>query len=162
MSSVPRAPISAIMRSPAWPSAEVTSSLLPCSVSTTLVPVSSSEPVNFAVAAESSVESLRMGVGDDVAHPFRMGGDAFALRDQLVDEGADAKLVLAIGPLERRNLAMHERLELGRPGPSPRSIPSFIATTSRRIAGADAHHRVLGRDLRISQAEGDLGTVSGP
>ena len=60
-----------------------------------------------------------MRAGDGAAHPLGIVDDRLALRDQLVDERADADLVVGIGPLERRDLAAHQRLELAGPGERP-------------------------------------------
>jgi hypothetical protein len=57
----------------------------------------------------------------------------FAFSNQLVDEPADAKLVVRIGPLQRGDLVVDEYLKLAGAA-SARSMPSPMAATSRRIA----------------------------
>ncbi len=73
-------------------------------------------------ALGGGVEFLGQGLVralDRAAHPLGIGDDGFALRDQFLDQGADADLVVRIGPLQGRDLAAHQRFEFARAGEGP-------------------------------------------
>ena len=54
--------------------------------------------------------------GDRAAHALGVGDDGFPLGDQFLDQGADADLVVGIGPLQRGDLAADQGLQLAGPG----------------------------------------------
>ena len=94
------------------------------------------------------------------AHALRIGDDGLALRDQLVDERADADLVVGIGALQRRDFAAHERFELA--GAGKRTLDAVADGrdfTAHRLR--DGQDRVGGEILGLGEAHGDFADCAG-
>ena len=92
---------------------------------------------------------------DRAAHPLGIGDDRFALGHQLVDEGADADLVVRVRALKGRDLAADQGLELA--GPRQRPLD---AVADRRDLAADrlghGQDRIGGKTLRLGEADRHL------
>ncbi|GJD62862.1 hypothetical protein MPEAHAMD_3021 [Methylobacterium frigidaeris] len=92
---------------------------------------------------------------DRAAHPLGIGDDRLALRHQLLDEGADADLVVRIGALQGRDLAAHQGLELAGAGERP-----LDAVADRRDLAADrlrhGQDRVGGEPLGLGEPDRHL------
>ena len=92
-----------------------------------------------------AIELLRQVLvrpGDRAANALRIGDDGFALCDELVDEGADADLVVGIGPFQGRDLAANQGFQL--------------TGTGERPLDAVAHGRDLAAD-RLRHGEDGIG-----
>ena len=89
---------------------------------------------------------------DRLADPVGVLHDRLALRHQLVDEAADAQLVVGVGALQRSDLVVHQHLELARP--RERALDA-VAHGGDLAADrlADGDHGFLGDVLRLGEAE---------
>ena len=96
-----------------------------------------------------------MSAADGGADPVGARDDRFALRDQLVEQGADADLVVGIGPLKGRDLAAHERLELAGAGEGALDTVAHRRdlASNRLRHGEDG---VCRKGFRLAEAHGDL------
>ena len=119
-----------------------------------------------AALGELLVDGARSGgdVASDLrAHALQRIADAravigkrLALGGELADESPDAKLVLAIGPLERRHLAVHHGFELARPPDGARD--GIVHGRDLAADGlADRGDRLLGKLVGLGEPDGDLG-----
>ena len=101
-----------------------------------------------------------MRAGDRAADPVSVGGDGLALGDQLVDEGAQAHLVVGIGPLQRRDLGANDGLELARPRHGPLDAVAHGGDLAANGLG-EGEHRVRRDGLGLGEARGDRGHRAG-
>ena len=89
---------------------------------------------------------------DRLPHALGVLHDRLALGDKLVDQAADAELVVGVGALERGDLVVHQHFELAR----PRERPLDAVAHGRHFAAdrlADGDDRFLGDVLRLGEAE---------
>ncbi|WP_331289699.1 hypothetical protein [Methylobacterium radiotolerans] len=101
-----------------------------------------------------------MRARDRGPHPVGVGDDGFPLRHQLVHQGADADLVVGIGPLQCGDLAAHQRLQLAGTGERPLDAVAH----RRHLAAHGLRHgqdRVGGEALGLGQAHRDLADRAG-
>ena len=96
-----------------------------------------------------------VGAGDGAAHTLGIGNDGLALRDQFLDQVADAQFVVVIGALERGDLVVHERFQLVGAG---KGALDAVAHGGDLAADrlADRHDRFTRDRLRLREADGDL------
>ena len=91
-----------------------------------------------------------------LAYALAVIGEGLALGGEFVDQAPDAKLVLAVGAFERRDLAMHHGFELAGPANGARN-----SVVHRRDLAADGlthrGHGLLGQPVRLGEPDGDLG-----
>lgn len=109
----------------------------------------------FQVLAQALV-----GAGNGAAHPVGVGDDRLALGHQLVHEGADADLVVGIGPLQGGDLAPDQGLQLAGPGERPLDAVAH----RRHLAAHGLRHgqdRVGGEALGLGQTHRDLAHRTG-
>ena len=98
--------------------------------------------------------------GDRRPHAFGVGDDGLALRDQFVDERADADLVIRIGSFESRNFAAHKRFELA--GAGKRALDAVADRGDFAAHGLrDRKDRIGGKILGLGQANGDFADGAG-
>ncbi|CAO4142161.1 hypothetical protein GPNCGGLF_LOCUS1327 [Methylorubrum aminovorans] len=98
--------------------------------------------------------------GDRPAHPVGAADDGFTLGDQLVDEAADADLVVGIGPLQGRDFAAHQGFEFARAG----QRPLHAVADGGDLAAHGLRHREHGirrEALRLRQPDRHLADGTG-
>ena len=102
------------------------------------------------------VGEVEVDVGDGVAHLLGLADQRLALLGEAVEQIADAHLVVVVGALERRHLAVDQRLELGRAGERP-----LDAVAHRRDLAADrladGDDRVPRHGVGLGEAQRRLG-----
>ena len=91
-----------------------------------------------------------------LADPVAVVGKRLALARKLADQAADAKLVVAVGALERRHLVMHQGLELAgaADGAGNRVVHGGDLAADGLSQGGDG---LLGELVRLGEAHRDLG-----
>ena len=91
-----------------------------------------------------------------LADPLAVVGKRLALARKLADQAADAKLVVAIGALERRHLVMHQGLELAgaADGAGNCVVHGGDLAADGLSQGGDG---LLGELVRLGEADRDLG-----
>ena len=102
------------------------------------------------------VRQIEMHAGDRVAHLVALADQHLALAGQLVDEVAHAHFIVVIGPLDGRDLVVHESLEFG--GAGKRAFDAVAH--GRNLAAhrlADRDHGFTRHRLRLGHAHGDFG-----
>ena len=106
------------------------------------------------------VRQVLMRVRDGAAHALGVADDGLALGHELVDEGADADLVVGIGAFEGRDLASHQRLELSGAGERPLDAVADGGDLPADGLG-DGKHRVGGEILRLGETHRHLAHRAG-
>ena len=106
------------------------------------------------------LDQVLVNAGDGATHALRIGDDGLTLCHQLVDERADADLVVGIGTLQRRDLAAHESFELA--GAGKRTLDAVADGcdfTAHRLR--DGQDRVGGKILGLRESHGDFADCAG-
>ena len=154
--SPPRSPSCSIMVSPAWPSARVMCSPFSASVmgdaARRLVDLLGDELADL----RNVVGEIEMHAVDGVAHLLGLADQRVALAAEILQQGADAHLVVVVGVLERGDLVGDQRLELG--GARERALDAVAHggdLAADRLPDGDDQ---FARDrLRLGEPHGDLG-----
>ena len=93
---------------------------------------------------------------DRLAHALGVLHDRLALGDELVDQPADAELVVGVGALERGDLVVHQHFELARP--RQRALDAVAHRGDFAADGlADGDDGFLGDVLRLGEAQRHFG-----
>ena len=106
--------------------------------------------------AQDLPRHLSADAAQGIADAVGVVGERRPLALQLLDQAADAVLVLAVGAFQRRHLAVHQRFELACPadGAADGVVDEGDLPANRLSEGGD---RLLGHPVGFGQADRDLG-----
>ena len=97
-----------------------------------------------------------MHAGDRVAHLLGLSDQAVALVGEVLDQAADAQLVVVVGALQRRDLVVHQRFQLG--GARERALHAVAHGGDLAADRLSDRHDRLARDrLRLGEPHRGLG-----
>ena len=102
------------------------------------------------------LRQIDVDVADGGAHLLGLGDESVALVDEILDQPADADLVVAVGAFERGDFVLHQRFEFAR----ARERALDAVAHGRDLAAyrlTDAHDRVVRHGLRLGEPHGDVG-----